>query len=273
MADYTHFQTGFINDIATALGQNGPPSYGQGLVSALSVGLDTTVPTHTMVYFCLNHNNSVDVLNSWEASLQQQVVTVNSSLLLGDTTSAADGSYGVQDNNPPSSSSMLQEYIVIGVAAVVILSILVLLYRCCCGSSGSEANKQQQTLPSKSSRAPQQEMTSVAPVTGAVARRPAPVQQQPQQQPQPVRQVYTVPAVIPNGWSQQFADDGRVYWWNPATGESSWTPPAEVAANPATAWSEQVDATGRIYFWNSVTNESSWSRPAAMGPAKGAPRA
>ena len=56
-----------------------------------------------------------------------------------------------------------------------------------------------------------------------------------------------------------------MYWWNDATGESSWTTPAAVLAagqaNPALLWSEQRADDGRVYWWNSKTQESSWTRP------------
>ncbi|NWI10738.1 RHG27 protein, partial [Crypturellus soui] len=72
---------------------------------------------------------------------------------------------------------------------------------------------------------------------------------------------------------------GRVFYYNPLTGASTWecpveeaedgvSPAASPAASPAhstgaaTAWGRYVDeASGQAFFYNSVTGETSWDPP------------
>ena len=76
------------------------------------------------------------------------------------------------------------------------------------------------------------------------------------------------PPVPPPGWERLLDEaSGQPYYWNSATGESSWDLPSAVAAPPEAAppvWKRLVDeASGDSYYWNSVTGESSWDAPAA----------
>lgn len=93
-----------------------------------------------------------------------------------------------------------------------------------------------------------------------------------------------------HGW--QLVEDpnsGHNYYWNEATGESSWeepevlraereAPPAVTQAPPAPSavqespWQEATDpGSGAKYWYNSVTGESSWEPPPEL--AGGAPAA
>jgi len=90
---------------------------------------------------------------------------------------------------------------------------------------------------------------------------------------------YGAPA-LPPGWeSAPDPASGKPYYFNRATGETSWTPPAAApAAAPAPApvapvaaapalppgWEAAPDpATGKQYYFNRATGETSWTPPAA----------
>ncbi|PSC68224.1 poly-glutamine tract-binding [Micractinium conductrix] len=75
---------------------------------------------------------------------------------------------------------------------------------------------------------------------------------------------------LPPGWYQ--ASDptyNRVYFYNPTTGDRSWTRPAASILPPG--WTEGKDpSSGATYFYNSATGQTQWERP--MGGST-APRA
>ncbi|PSC74832.1 pre-mRNA-processing 40A [Micractinium conductrix] len=106
-------------------------------------------------------------------------------------------------------------------------------------------------------------------------------------------------------WTEHNAPDGRKYYYNNRTKQSSWEKPEELktpqeraaaaaAAAPATAapaaapagaassWKEHTAPDGRKYYHNRMTKESRWTMPDEMkvalglptgGPAAGAPGA
>ncbi|EDQ88910.1 uncharacterized protein MONBRDRAFT_25610 [Monosiga brevicollis MX1] len=73
------------------------------------------------------------------------------------------------------------------------------------------------------------------------------------------------------------AQDGRTYYHNTATNETSWNPPPAPAPAPAPApqqqtpgtWQEARAPDGRVYYYNTVTQATSWEKPAgyATDPA------
>lgn len=77
-------------------------------------------------------------------------------------------------------------------------------------------------------------------------------------------------APLPASW-EQVTDpaSGKAYYWNRATGETSWTPPAApplpapvVAPRLPDGWEQAVDpATGKPYFFNRSTGETRWDPP------------
>jgi len=81
---------------------------------------------------------------------------------------------------------------------------------------------------------------------------------------------------------EQLESDGRPYWYNNETGESTWEPPEdphELARNLGTAFSAPVmptaaveeweicdDGTGRVFYYNVQTGESQWDTPRVDEP-------
>ena len=73
-------------------------------------------------------------------------------------------------------------------------------------------------------------------------------------------------------WTEHFAEsEGRPYWHNARTGETTWAaPPARDAA--ADAWTEHyAESEGRPYWHNTRTGETTWAAPASPAPASAAP--
>jgi hypothetical protein len=81
-------------------------------------------------------------------------------------------------------------------------------------------------------------------------------------------------AARPGGWTELWDDaHGCPYWWNEATGESTYEPPVvadeaarsggSAAARPG-GWTELWDdAHGCPYWWNEATGESTYEPPAS----------
>lgn len=87
-------------------------------------------------------------------------------------------------------------------------------------------------------------------------------------------------------WSAFYDDEGRIYYYNSASGESSWDPPEKfnpppeapealetekepeiVSQEPPTdttsknPWVAYQDDEGREYYFNTVTEETTWDKP------------
>ncbi|KAL0246876.1 hypothetical protein GEMRC1_008082 [Eukaryota sp. GEM-RC1] len=54
-------------------------------------------------------------------------------------------------------------------------------------------------------------------------------------------------------WKQASTDDGRVYFYNPSTRETTWSLPCD--------WKEVHDQHGRSYFYNVKSLKSTWTPP------------
>uniref|UniRef100_A0A0K0DAW8 WW domain-containing protein n=1 Tax=Angiostrongylus cantonensis TaxID=6313 RepID=A0A0K0DAW8_ANGCA len=78
-------------------------------------------------------------------------------------------------------------------------------------------------------------------------------------------------------WTRHETAEGRVYYYNKITKESSWNKPDELKApqerqerpTPATStanviWKEYKTPEGRAYYYNSVTKETTWTKPEAL---------
>lgn len=74
---------------------------------------------------------------------------------------------------------------------------------------------------------------------------------------------------LPEGWGAYQDDQGRTYYANPMTGETSWDPPAPAVVLPDGWTAHQDPETGKTFYANVTTGESSWEPPSA--PAVPAP--
>lgn len=78
-------------------------------------------------------------------------------------------------------------------------------------------------------------------------------------QPNPTREA-------PTDWIEHTSADGRRYYYNKRTRQSSWEKPLELMtpierADASTNWKEYSSPDGRKYYYNKVTKESKWSIP------------
>ena len=74
------------------------------------------------------------------------------------------------------------------------------------------------------------------------------------------------PIPIGLSWNEVQTDDGRVYFFNSATGASQWVKPGELMTEPESAvlntnWREYKIWDGRSYFFNDKTKCSVWTVP------------
>lgn len=69
---------------------------------------------------------------------------------------------------------------------------------------------------------------------------------------------------LPEGWAAHFDHEGRTFYANSKTGESTWTRP-ELLMLPE-GWSAHQDAEGRTFYANALTGESSWTCPEIPSP-------
>ncbi|KAF0759348.1 hypothetical protein AaE_003716 [Aphanomyces astaci] len=61
------------------------------------------------------------------------------------------------------------------------------------------------------------------------------------------------------GWEQVQDAQGRVFYVNHDTKETSWTPPSSLPLPPG--WEELRDAQGRVYFVDHATRTTTWIDP------------
>eukprot|EP00252_Welwitschia_mirabilis_P009981 TRINITY_DN22986_c0_g2_i2.p1 TRINITY_DN22986_c0_g2~~TRINITY_DN22986_c0_g2_i2.p1 ORF type:complete len:1096 (-),score=355.45 TRINITY_DN22986_c0_g2_i2:190-3477(-) len=67
-------------------------------------------------------------------------------------------------------------------------------------------------------------------------------------------------------WQEHTSADGRRYYYNKKTRQSSWEKPFELMtpierADASTVWKEFTTADGRKYYYNKVTKQSKWTIP------------
>eukprot|EP00039_Didymoeca_costata_P004347 m.72753 g.72753 ORF g.72753 m.72753 type:complete len:155 (+) comp12356_c0_seq1:109-573(+) len=68
------------------------------------------------------------------------------------------------------------------------------------------------------------------------------------------------PPQVP-GWQEARTQDGRVYWFNRATGESSWVRPIQSGPPLPPGWTMHRTEQGQVYFFNTKTKASTYTHP------------
>ncbi|WCJ35581.1 pre-mRNA-processing protein 40A [Euphorbia peplus] len=74
-------------------------------------------------------------------------------------------------------------------------------------------------------------------------------------------------------WQEHTASDGRRYYYNKRTKQSSWEKPLELMtpierADASTVWKEFTTQDGKKYYYNKVTKQSKWSIPEELQLAR-----
>lgn len=74
-------------------------------------------------------------------------------------------------------------------------------------------------------------------------------------------------------WQEHTSADGRRYYYNKRTRQSSWDKPLELMspierADASTVWKEFTSSEGRKYYYNKVTQQSTWSMPEELKLAR-----
>ena len=74
-------------------------------------------------------------------------------------------------------------------------------------------------------------------------------------------------------WTEHKAPDGRIYYYNAATRQSSWEKPDSLKSASELllskcAWKEYTSDTGKTYYHNVETKESVWSIPPELAELK-----
>ncbi|CAL0323726.1 unnamed protein product [Lupinus luteus] len=67
-------------------------------------------------------------------------------------------------------------------------------------------------------------------------------------------------------WQEHTSADGRRYYYNKRTRQSSWEKPLELMspierADASTVWKEFTSSDGKKYYYNKITQQSTWSIP------------
>lgn len=76
---------------------------------------------------------------------------------------------------------------------------------------------------------------------------------------QAVDTIYTLP--LPPNWEQRRAQDGRVYFMDHASRQTSWNDPRLTDPTLPQGIERRVTADGRFYYVNHMTRTTSWQRP------------
>lgn len=84
----------------------------------------------------------------------------------------------------------------------------------------------------------------------------------------------TIPPQTKSKWTEHKAPDGRIYYYNHTTKQSSWDKPDELKTHAELLlsqcpWKEYKSDTGRVYYHNIQTKESRWTIPKELEELKG----
>nr|XP_034580048.1 pre-mRNA-processing protein 40A isoform X2 [Setaria viridis] len=95
---------------------------------------------------------------------------------------------------------------------------------------------------------------------------------------QPVPATATLPSVnssepSSSDWQEHTAAEGKKYYYNKKTRQSSWEKPVELMtplerADASTEWKEFTTPEGRKYYFNKVTKQSKWTIPDELKAAR-----
>lgn len=99
---------------------------------------------------------------------------------------------------------------------------------------------------------------------------------------QPGHQQVSTPATLPSvnssesnssDWQEHTAAEGKKYYYNKKTRQSSWEKPIELMtplerADASTEWKEFTTPEGRKYYFNKVTKQSKWTIPDELKVAR-----
>jgi len=98
---------------------------------------------------------------------------------------------------------------------------------------------------------------------------------QPGHQPVPVTTLPSVNSSEPSSsdWQEHTAAEGKKYYYNKKTRQSSWEKPVELMtpmerADASTKWKEFTTPEGRKYYFNKVTKQSKWTIPDELKAAR-----
>ncbi|OIW15561.1 hypothetical protein TanjilG_01084 [Lupinus angustifolius] len=74
-------------------------------------------------------------------------------------------------------------------------------------------------------------------------------------------------------WQEHTSADGRRYYYNKRTRQSSWEKPLELMspierADASTVWKEFTSSDGKKYYYNKITQQSTWSIPEELKLAR-----
>merc|ERR1719247_2308587 len=79
-----------------------------------------------------------------------------------------------------------------------------------------------------------------------------------------------------SAWTEHTHSDGRRYYYNRVTKQSSWDKPDALKSNEeklnTTVWKEYKTADGRDYFFNPVSKQSVWEMPPELKALRAAQR-
>eukprot|EP01066_Platyproteum_vivax_P015571 Platyproteum_vivax@DN6866_c0_g1_i1.p1 len=78
-----------------------------------------------------------------------------------------------------------------------------------------------------------------------------------------------------HGWCEYTSSDGRRYYHNSKSGQSTWDKPEELKSPEEranfTPWKDYTTADGRTYYFNTETKQSVWTMPRELRKLRGLP--